>query len=301
MAETHFQKAIATFQQYCLPWREADTLQSWGRALLAAGEHARAIEKFDAAIEIYRSRGAGARFAEFVMADKRRALGSKSTDAEVQPPPTDSVHANATAVMPQLQASTSNDRSHGEVSPPQTRAINTISGSDAPATVSGQSQRVVATLLFIDIVSSTEHVTRLRDRGWVELRRSFFELIREQLASFNGREIDAAGDGMLAIFEHPAAAIHCAFAMSQGVEKLGLQMRAGIHTGECELVGGDAIGIAVHIGARVASHAAAAEVLVSSTVRDLLAGGDIRFVDRGTYVLKGVAGEWRLHAAQQPE
>jgi eukaryotic-like serine/threonine-protein kinase len=188
-----------------------------------------------------------------------------------------------------------------KVSPPQTRAINAISGSPALAGVSGESRRVVATILFIDIVSSTEHVTKLRDRGWVELRRSFFELIRKQLGSFNGREIGTAGDGMLAIFEHPAAAIHCAFAMSQGVQKLGLQMRAGIHTGECELVGGDATGIAVHIGARVASYAAAAEVLVSSTVRDLLAGGDIRFVDRGTYVLKGIAGEWRLYAAQQPD
>ena len=188
-----------------------------------------------------------------------------------------------------------------KISPPQTRGINTISGSDAPAGVSGQSQRVVATILFIDIVSSTEHVTKLRDRRWVELRSSFFELIRKQLASFNGREIDTAGDGMLAIFEHPAAAIHCAFAMSQGVQKLGLQMRAGIHTGECELVGGDAIGIAVHIGARVASQAAASEVLVSSTVRDLLAGGDIRFADRGSYALKGVIGEWHLYAAQAPE
>jgi eukaryotic-like serine/threonine-protein kinase len=188
-----------------------------------------------------------------------------------------------------------------KISPPQTRAVTASSSSQVPAGVSGESQRIVATILFLDIVSSTEHVTKLRDRRWVELRRSFFELIRKQLAAFNGREIATAGDGMLAIFDRPAAAIHCAFAMSQGVEKLGLQMRAGIHTGECELVGGDVIGIAVHIGARVASQAAAAEVLVSSTVRDLLAGGDIRFVDRGSYVLKGVAGEWHLFAAQEPE
>jgi class 3 adenylate cyclase/tetratricopeptide (TPR) repeat protein len=188
-----------------------------------------------------------------------------------------------------------------KVSAPQTTAINTISSPQALTGVSGESQRVVATILFLDIVSSTEHVTKLRDRRWVELRRSFFELIRNQLASFNGREVDTAGDGMLAIFDRPAAAIHCALAMSQGVQKLGLQMRAGIHVGECELVAGDVIGIAVHIGARVASHAAAAEVLVSSTVRDLLAGGDIRFVDRGSYVLKGVAGEWHLYAAQESE
>jgi class 3 adenylate cyclase/tetratricopeptide (TPR) repeat protein len=188
-----------------------------------------------------------------------------------------------------------------KVSPPETRAVDTKSSSQILAGVSGESQRIVATILFLDIVSSTEHVTKLRDRRWVELRTSFFELIRKQLASFDGREIDTAGDGMLAIFDRPAAAIHCAFAMSQGVEKLGLQMRAGIHTGECELVDGDVIGIAVHIGARVASQAAASEVLVSSTVRDLLAGGDIRFADRGSYALKGVIGEWHLYAAQAPE
>jgi class 3 adenylate cyclase/tetratricopeptide (TPR) repeat protein len=298
-AEAHFEKAIATFHHYCLPWEQADTLQYWGRALLAAGDHARAIEKFDDAIEIYRSRGAGARFVEYVMADRMRAQDSKSTDAEVQPPPTDSDPTKAPALTTRLQTSTSNNRVRGEVSPPQTRAINTMFGTDAPAGVTGQSQRVVATLLFIDIVSSTEHVTRLRDRGWVELRRSFLELIRKQLARLNGREIDTAGDGMLAIFDHPAAAIHCAFAMSQGVEKLGLQMRAGIHTGECELVGGDVVGIAVHIGARVAAQAGPNEVMVSSTVRDLLVGGEITFVDRGVSALKGIPGEWRLYAVEQ--
>jgi len=158
VAETQFKKAIATFQRYCLPWEEADTFQYWGRALLAASERARAIEKFDAAIEIYRSRGAGMRFIEYVMVDKLRA---------------------------------------------------------------------------------------------------------------------------------------------QGVEKLGLQMRAGIHTGECELVGGDAIGIAVHIGARVAAQAGPNEVMVSSTVRDLLVGGEITFVDRGVSELKGIPGEWRLYAVER--
>jgi len=195
--------------------------------------------------------------------------------------------------------SVSDDRIRGEVSAPQTRVINTIQGWQALAGIGGESQRVVATILFIDIVSSTEHVTKLRDRRWVELRRSFFELIRKQLASFNGHEIETAGDGMLAIFDRPAAAIHCAIAMSQGVEKLGLQVRAGIHTGECELVGGDAIGIAVHIGARVAAQAGPNEVMVSSTVRDLLVGGEITFVDRGVSALKGVPGEWRLYAVEQ--
>jgi hypothetical protein len=186
-----------------LPWEEADTLQYWGRALFAAGERARAIEKFDAAIGKYRSHGVGARFIEYVIADKRRAQGSNSTDAEVQSPPTDSVHANAPAFAHQPQAPTSNDL--GEVSPPQTRAINTISGSTALAGVSGQSQRVVSTILFIDIVSSTEHVTKLRDPEWVELRRSFFELIREQPTSFKGREM--AFDLLPLVSRRPAAPI----------------------------------------------------------------------------------------------
>ncbi len=164
-----------------------------------------------------------------------------------------------------------------------------------------QSRRVIATILFIDIVSSTERVTELKDRRWVELRARFFKTVRKELASFGGREINTAGDGMLAIFDRPAAAIHCAFAMSDGAQQIGLQIRAGIHTGECELVGGDAAGIAVHIGARVAESAGAAEVMVSSTVRDLLAGGDIRFADRGSRALKGIPGEWRLYAVQPIE
>ena len=173
--------------------------------------------------------------------------------------------------------------------------------SEGDSNAGAKSQRVVATILFIDIVGSTEHVTELRDRRWVELRSRFFETIRKELASFSGREINTAGDSMLAIFDRPATAIHCAFAMSQGAQKIGLQIRAGIHTGECELVGGDATGIAVHIGARVAGCASGAEVMVSSTVRDLLAGGDLRFADRGGHVLKGIPGEWRLYAVQRPE
>jgi class 3 adenylate cyclase len=188
-----------------------------------------------------------------------------------------------------------------EAGGPHVSASYMTPGSRALATVGGDSQRVVATILFVDIVSSTQHVTKLRDRQWVELRRRFLVLIRKELAGFGGHEISTAGDGMLAIFDQPAAAIHCAFAMSEGVQKLGLQMRAGIHTGECELVDGDALGIAVHIGARVASNATAAEVLVSGTVRDLLTGGDIRFTDRGSYALKGIPGEWRLYAAGLPE
>jgi eukaryotic-like serine/threonine-protein kinase len=161
-------------------------------------------------------------------------------------------------------------------------------------------QRIVATIMFIDIVDSTQRVAEMNDRWWVEIRERFFQLLRQELSNFGGREIDTSGDGMLAIFGEPAAAIHSAFAMSEGTQKLGLQIRAGIHTGECELVGDDIAGIAVHIGARVANFAAADEVIVSSTVRDLMVGGDVEFADRGTQALKGIPGQWRLYAVEQP-
>jgi class 3 adenylate cyclase len=159
-------------------------------------------------------------------------------------------------------------------------------------------QRIIATIMFVDIVASTERVAQLTDRPWVELRSSFFELLREKLRNFRGREIETAGDSMLALFNHPAVAIQAAFAMVHGAQTLGLHVRAGIHTGEIELVDGDAIGIAVHIGARVAAYGGSNEVIVSGTVRDMLAGGDIKFADRGTHVLKGVPGEWRLYTVE---
>ena len=155
--------------------------------------------------------------------------------------------------------------------------------------------------MFVDIVSSTEHVAEMRDRQWVGVRGRFFELLRKELTNFGGREIDTTGDGMLAIFDHPGAAIRSAFSMSAGAQNLGLQMRAGIHTGECEIIENDIAGIAVHIGARVASCAGANEVVVSSTVRDLMTGGDIRFTELGTQVLKGIPGEWTLYTVERPE
>ena len=156
--------------------------------------------------------------------------------------------------------------------------------------------RVLATVLFTDIVGSTEEAARLGDRRWRDLLERHNAVVREQLARFDGREVDTTGDGFLATFDGPARAIRCASAVHVGVRGLGLQLRAGIHTGECELVGGKVAGLAVHTGARVASVAGAGEVLVSSTVKDLVAGSGIEFEDRGTRELKGVPGEWRLYA-----
>lgn len=158
------------------------------------------------------------------------------------------------------------------------------------------SDRVLATVLFTDIVGSTEKAVELGDQRWRDLLISHHLLVRRQLALFRGQEIDTAGDGFLATFDGPARAIRCACAISDAVRSLGLQVRAGVHTGECELVGEKVGGIAVHIGARVMSQARANEVIVSSTVKDLVAGSGLLFEDRGVHSLKGVPGEWRLYA-----
>jgi class 3 adenylate cyclase len=164
----------------------------------------------------------------------------------------------------------------------------------------GLRQRILATIMFIDIVKSTERVAELADRGWVTVQGQFFELLRREVANFGGREINTAGDGMLVIFDNPATGIRSAFATSDGAQSLGLQVRIGIHTGECEIVGNDVAGIAVHIGARVAGWAAANEVIVSSTVKELMAGGDVNFVDRGSQALRGIEGDWHLYAVERP-
>jgi pimeloyl-ACP methyl ester carboxylesterase len=156
--------------------------------------------------------------------------------------------------------------------------------------------RVLATVLFSDIVGSTERAAELGDRRWRDLLDSFHALVRRQLERHRGRELDTAGDGVLAAFDGPARAIRCACAVKNEVRDLGIEIRAGLHTGECERVGSKLSGIAVHIGARIASQASASEVLVSSTVKDLVAGSGLRFEDRGAHVLKGVPGEWRLFA-----
>jgi len=161
-----------------------------------------------------------------------------------------------------------------------------------------QPDRVLATVLFTDIVGATERAARLGDRRWHDLLDSHHALIRRELAHFRGQEIDTAGDGFLAAFDGPARAVRCACAISEEVRALGLEIRAGLHTGECELMGGKVGGIAVHTGARVAAQARTGEVLVSSTVRDLVAGSGLVFQDRGVQSLKGIPGEWRLFAVE---
>jgi class 3 adenylate cyclase/alpha-beta hydrolase superfamily lysophospholipase len=156
--------------------------------------------------------------------------------------------------------------------------------------------RVLATVLFTDIVGSSDHAAMLGDRVWREKLEEHHELVRRQLLRYRGVEVDTAGDGFLASFDGPARAIRCATAITSGVRDLGLDVRAGLHTGECELVDGKVAGIAVHTGARVASLAQPGEVLVSSTVKDLVAGSGIAFEDRGVSELKGIPGEWRLFA-----
>jgi class 3 adenylate cyclase len=155
-------------------------------------------------------------------------------------------------------------------------------------------ERVLATVLFTDIVGSTERASLLGDRAWKELLARHHAVVREELARFRGREIDTAGDGFLATFDGPARAVRCATAIVAAMPGIGLQVRAGVHTGEIELIGPGVGGIAVHIGARVAALAGPSEVLVSGTVRDLVAGSGIEFESRGEASLKGVPGQWRL-------
>jgi class 3 adenylate cyclase/pimeloyl-ACP methyl ester carboxylesterase len=159
-------------------------------------------------------------------------------------------------------------------------------------------ERVLATILFTDIVGSTEKAVELGDRKWREILEEHHALVRRHLARFRGRELDTAGDGFFAAFDGPARAIRCARAISDSVHELGIEVRAGLHTGECEEIDGKVGGIAVHIGARVASRAGPGEVLVSSTVRDLVAGSGITFRERGTAALKGLDDEWRLFAVE---
>jgi class 3 adenylate cyclase len=160
--------------------------------------------------------------------------------------------------------------------------------------------RVLATVLFTDIVGSTERASALGDRAWKELLERHHALVRQELSRFRGHEIDTAGDGFLATFDGPARAVRCAQAIVEAVRAIGMEVRAGVHTGEVELMGERVGGIAVHIGARVAAMAAPSQVLVSGTVRDLVAGSGIEFEDRGAFALKGVPGEWRLFVVMTP-
>ncbi len=158
--------------------------------------------------------------------------------------------------------------------------------------------RVLATVLFTDIVDSTRQLAERGDRRWRELLTEFYGIERQQLVRFRGREIDTTGDGLFATFDGPARGIRCACAARQAVSSLGISIRAGLHTGECEVLGGKVSGIAVHLGARVCDAAGPGDVLVSNTVKDLVSGSGLRFADRGVHALKGVPGEWHLYAAE---
>ena len=159
-----------------------------------------------------------------------------------------------------------------------------------------EDDRVLATVLFTDIVDSTRMAAELGDSNWRALLDAHDAVVRSQLARFRGREVNTSGDGFLATFDGPQRAIRCAMAIRDALQPLGIEVRAGLHTGECELRGDDIGGIAVHIGARVSALARANEVLVSSTLRDLVIGSGLEFDDRGTHQLKGVPGDWHLFA-----
>jgi class 3 adenylate cyclase len=160
--------------------------------------------------------------------------------------------------------------------------------------------RTVATVLFTDIVRSTERAAEAGDRAWAELVELHHQRVRAELRRFSGREIDTAGDGFLASFDSPTLALMCAHAILKSVAELGVDLRIGVHTGECEIVGGRLRGIALHIGARIGSQAEPREILVSQTVKDLVTGSEVLFADRGTHELRGVPGEWHLYAVESP-
>jgi class 3 adenylate cyclase len=157
-------------------------------------------------------------------------------------------------------------------------------------------ESVLATVMFTDIVASTEHATSLGDRGWRDLLARHHAVVRRELRRFRGEERDTAGDGFFATFDGPARAIRCGHAIVEGIKPLGLDARIGVHIGECEVHEGKLAGLAVVIGARISAEARAGEVLVSGTVKDLVAGSGIEFAERGQRELKGVSGRWSLHA-----
>jgi pimeloyl-ACP methyl ester carboxylesterase len=169
-----------------------------------------------------------------------------------------------------------------------------LTGSRAPVPV----DRVLATVLFTDIVGSTEKAATLGDQRWRDILDNHHAMVRRNLVRFRGREVKVTGDGFLATFDGPARGVRCACAIAEEIKTFGIEVRAGLHTGECETIGDDVGGIAVHIGARVAALAGASEVLVSNTVKDLVAGSGLRFGDRGVHALKGVPGEWRIFVAK---
>jgi class 3 adenylate cyclase len=164
--------------------------------------------------------------------------------------------------------------------------------------MSAPSSRMLATVLFTDIVSSTEQASALGDRSWRDLLEYHDKAVERQLRRYGGRLVKNTGDGVLAIFDGPARAVQCTGAIREAVQQLGVQIRAGLHTGEIERRNEDVSGIAVHLAQRVQGQAHPGEILVSRTVVDLVAGSDLRFDDRGEYELKGVPGSWRLFSVE---
>ena len=160
---------------------------------------------------------------------------------------------------------------------------------------------MLATVLFTDIVDSTKRATELGDSEWRTLRERHDAVTRSQLERFKGREVKQTGDGFLASFDGPARGIRCACAIREATGELGIEIRAGLHTGECELIGDDLAGVAVHVAARVGAAAQPGQVLVSGTVKELVMGSGIEFADEGAHELKGVPGEWRLFAVESGE
>jgi len=178
------------------------------------------------------------------------------------------------------------------------RVISLRSRAGQPLEVTSEGERVVITILFTDIVNSTARAVELGDHRWLELRKRHDDLVRACTARFGGRVLQSTGDGFVVVFDVPAHALRAAVAVQHGVRDLGLEIRAGIHTGECEVRCGEPAGIAFHVGARVAAKAGRGEVLVSRTARDLVLGSELTLVERGAHVLKGLPGKWRLYAVQ---
>jgi DNA-binding NarL/FixJ family response regulator len=181
------------------------------------------------------------------------------------------------------------------------RLIGAFAGGRAPAFPSGSGEeRILATVMFSDIASSTERAAEIGDRRWRDVLDRHDDVVRTALAQHGGREIKTTGDGFLALFDAPARAIRCAVAIRDGLGAVGLEVRIGLHSGEVELRGSDVGGIAVNIGARVAESGSAGEVVVSSTVKDLVAGSGIDFLDRGEQSLKGLPDRWQLFVVDDP-
>jgi class 3 adenylate cyclase len=157
--------------------------------------------------------------------------------------------------------------------------------------------RILTTVMFTDIVDSTRVAAEMGDQRWRAVLDSHDRLVRDQLRRFRGEEVNTTGDGFVARFDGPARAVRCALAITHEARDLGIEIRSGLHTGECELRNGDIAGLAVHVAARISSRAEPSDVLVSRTVADLVAGSGLAFADRGDHVLKGVPGEWRILAA----